>query len=47
MFANSLRNVKMIEIVKEVDVSRFQEEILGFLEKTNIVRTSESLFTWS
>ena len=47
MFANPLRNVKLMEIVKEVSVSRFQEEILGFLEKTNMVRTSELLFTWS
>ena len=30
MFANPLRNVKLMEIVKEVIVSRFQEEILGF-----------------
>ena len=47
MFANPLRNVKLMEIVKEVSVSRFQEELLGFLEKTNMVRTSEPLFTWS
>ena len=47
MFANPLRNVKQMEIVKEVGVSRFQEEIFGFLEKTNMVRTSEPLFTWS
>ena len=47
MFANPLRNVKLMEIVKEVGVSRFQEEIFGFLEKTFMVRTSEPLFTWS
>ena len=47
MFANPLRNVKLMEIVKEVGVSRFQEGILGFLEKTNMVRTLELLVTWS
>jgi hypothetical protein len=47
MFANPLRNVKRMEIVKEVGVSRFQEEIFGFLAMTNMVRILELLFNWS
>ena len=47
MFANPLRNVKLMEIVKEVGVSRFQEEILGFLAMTNMVSVLDVLFTWS